>query len=715
MDSQGQEPNSEVMETSSSNHAVLLTDMKLLEEPSAGDLYVQREFLEALGTNTDVVPAVEGSSKMILIVQEADLLEPTPPQDTEQSVPDTTLEPCEDVVPVAETYADSETEKLDRSSGNLQDDINKTHVSPAHSPVAENPQETPGDEVTAQDMASEECDTHRSALPRQTRQMSPSFGLERAAHTPRKGTNETCASEVSTKAVRTPMSPLIAAAASCEEPTPTKSLPSKMERMQFNNSLDLDRQSLESPRKTPLQTYLRLQNSTPRARSAYNCQKCSFRTSRMENLVRHNKSECAFIKDFFSWDANTFTEVAKRKEVCPTDIVENVTPTIAATTPVKRKGQPRERLDVQAKLARMEPIEKKKSNTPIKSKSAGSAEEESSDSDIGPISSAEATDLEFSEDDVVWVEWKRLHWPALVLKVYANTKKAKVFLIDTISSKETVMINVKKIFNFNSAERNKRFLNEGRVGRNSGALVKAVQKAEEFLRKRCLGIHINAKQFFCDGEVQLIDDYSENSSSSCMESELWSCSPASQEGEGDRENAEASKERRRRRNEKLVKCITTGKVDSHLFGVLNGTIASERHEKFHSDVQCDRSQLKQQSWFGPIDDTSQQEKIYEYCFELLKRTSNVDESFDIAAYVIEVWCPEAVMKALCRTRRINMSRAEEILTRAVVLSKAEHEVAHRQMLAASPTPDERKEHEEQIRSNFRDMGIEDEILAALDF
>lgn len=292
-----------------------------------------------------------------------------------------------------------------------------------------------------------------------------------------------------------------------------------------------------------------------------------------------------------------------------------------------------------------------------------------------------------------------------------------MFLIDSITSKETVMINVKKIFDFNSAERTKRFLNEGRVGRNSGALVKAVQKAEEFLRKRCLGININARQFFCDEEVRFTEDPpSEASDDSYVE-----CSLASPEELGSQgsdtlsEAAQASKERRKLRNEKLVDCIKGGKVNSHLLGILNGTVPSERHKRFHSNVQSDRIQLKQWSWFGPIDNASQQEEIYEFCFELLKANSDLDDTFDIASYVIEVWCPEAVMKALCRVRRIQMDRAEEILVRAVVPSAAEYEMKCREMLSIPPTPEQKQEHKERLRTEFRDLGIADDILAALEF
>uniref|UniRef100_V5II07 PWWP domain-containing protein n=1 Tax=Ixodes ricinus TaxID=34613 RepID=V5II07_IXORI len=507
---------------------------------------------------------------------------------------------------------------------------------------------------------------------------------------------------------------LMAMLASQEPPTPTKSLPSKMERLTFRNSTP----ARKVPEKAKAyKTYFRQQSASSQiGPSAYACQKCSFRTSRMDNLVRHNKSDCAFVKDFFSWDANTFTEATqlpKKRSLSP-DTNGGVVASMAETSVPKRKGVPRRYLELSSKSS-----DRRKSTPSSQSKSQSESIEDGSDPEDEP-SLSNATpheEFEFSEDDVVWVEWKRLHWPALVLKLYPSTRKAKVFLIDSITSKETVMINVKKIFDFNSAERTKRFLNEGRVGRNSGALVKAVQKAEEFLRKRCLGININARQFFCDEEVR----FTEDPPSEASDDSYVDCSQASPEELGSQgsdtlsEAALASKERRKLRNEKLVDCIKGGKVNSHLLGVLNGTVPSERHKRFHSNVQSDRIQLKQWSWFGPIDNASQQEEIYEFCFELLKANSDLDDTFDIASYVIEVWCPEAVMKALCRVRRVQMDRAEEILVRAVVPSAAEYEMKCREMMSIPPTPEEKREHKDRLRTEFRDLGIADDILAALEF
>lgn len=506
-----------------------------------------------------------------------------------------------------------------------------------------------------------------------------------------------------------------------EPPTPTKSLPSRMERMKFRNRSEVavrDRTLRKSKVKTCV-THFRQQglsrSASDNTHSLYACQKCSFRTSRMENLVRHKKADCAFIKDFFSWDANTFTEateMSKKKSLSPDVLVENEATEEASKAPVaKRKGSPR-KLEPSTKTS-----EKKKSVEPDeKSKRALGVCEESSEDEAPTAKNAPPLEkLEFDLQDVVWVEWKKhLHWPGLVLKIIPKKKKARVFLIDALTTKPSILVSLKKIVNFNNAERNRRYLSKARVGQRSGALVKAVQKAEEYLRKRCLGSNVGPKQFFWD-EVPFTEGPPSVNSDDFYLDALCSDSGLASEGAGDAvdEVAARIKEKRKQCSERLLLCIRGGNVNSHLLGVLNGSVPSERHNLFYSKVWIERTQLKHWPWFGPIDDVAQQEEIYELCFELLKANSDLDASFDIASYVIEVWCPEAVMKALSLTLGIDMDKAEEVLLRAAILSRAEHE-ARRHEHPTTAGADATQEHDARIRDELRDIGIADDIMAAFD-
>lgn len=505
-----------------------------------------------------------------------------------------------------------------------------------------------------------------------------------------------------------------------EQPTPTKSLPSKMERMKFCNSSEVALKH-RAPRQSKVKTcvtHFRQQglsrSASDNTHSLYTCQKCSFHTSRMDNLVRHKKADCAFIKDFFSWDANTFTEateMSKKRSLSPDVLIENeVTGEDSKTPAAKRKGSPR-KLEPSTKTS-----EKKKSVEPDKSKQAlGVCEESSEDETPASESAAPQEKLEFDVQDVVWVEWKKhLHWPGVVLKIIMRKKKARVFLIDALTTKPSILVSLKKIVNFNNAERNRRYLSKARVGQRSGALVKAVQKAEECLRKRCLGSNVGPKQFFWD-EVPFTEGPPSVNSDDFYLDALCSDSGLASEGAGDAvdEVSARIKEKRKQCNERLLQSIRGGNVNSHLLGVLNGSVSSERHNLFYSKAWIDRTQLKHWPWFGPIDDVPQQEEIYEFCFELLKANSDLDASFDIASYVIEVWCPEAVMKALSLTLGIDMDKAEEVLLRAAILSRAEQEVRRHEHPAAAGA-DTTQEHAARIRDELRDIGFADDIMAALD-
>ncbi|KAK8767103.1 hypothetical protein V5799_006118 [Amblyomma americanum] len=529
-----------------------------------------------------------------------------------------------------------------------------------------------------------------------------------------------------------------------ELPTLTKSLPSRMERMKFGNRSEVAVRR-KAPRKSNVKTcvtHFRQQglsrSASDNTHSLYACQKCSFRTSRMDNLVRHKKADCAFIKDFFSWDANTFTEateMSKKRSLSPDVLVESESTEEASKTPVaKCKGSARK------SEASTRTSEKKKSvERDEKSKQALGVCEESSEDEaptskrLPPIplesvylsSEDEAPTstrsppiplqkLEFGVDDVVWVEWKKhLHWPGIVTKIMPRKKKARIRLVDALTNESCVLASLNKIVNFNNAERNRLYLSRARVGQTSGALVKAVQRVEEYLRKRCLGSNVGPRQFFWD-EVPFTEGPPSVNSDDFYLDALCSDSGLASEGAGDAvdEVAARIKEKRKQCNERLLQCIINGNVNSHLLGVLNGTVDSERHHLFYSSLSRERTQLKRLSWFGPIDDVQQQEEIYEFCFELLKANSDLDASFDIASYVIEVWCPEAVMKALSLTLGIDMEKAEEVLLRATVLSKAEHEARRHEHLTPAGT-DATEEHDARVSNELRDIGIAD-IMATFD-
>ena len=57
-----------------------------------------------------------------------------------------------------------------------------------------------------------------------------------------------------------------------------------------------------------------------------------------------------------------------------------------------------------------------------------------------------------------------------------------------------------------------------------------------------------------------------------------------------------------------------------------------------------------------------QEAIYEYCHELVERSKEVEEvkGLDTIKYAFEVFCPEAITKAICKLAMVDMETAAEI-------------------------------------------------------
>lgn len=473
--------------------------------------------------------------------------------------------------------------------------------------------------------------------------------------------------------------------------------------------------------------------STPSEKSlTYSCVGCRFQTSRVQNLIHHYREKCLYTgPDAFHWDVDQL-EGAKKEESLKSK--ENIINT-------------KHIIDASNKSAITSRIQ---NSTKRQIKSGNSMEKpDNSDSDFDDLPPAFDTPSKkkygFTDDDVVWVEWKNLHWPALVRKIYMKQKKASIMFIDSPCGKKPgIRVPIKKISTFDNAERNKKFLSAGRLTSNADTLVKAVQKAEDFLRKRCLGINITSAQFF--GNLDDFSDYISDIGSSTGTlsepdslvrerhlsevSSSRSVSPAlrlTQEEQAkdneimsndsteisDPEALARRKERRKHQNAKLLQCIKAGKIETHLVGVYRNTIPSERHKLFHSSVASERNKLKHVSWFGPIDDEEQQEEIYDYCLQLFKSSCEYKETFDVVAYMFEVWVPEAIVRAIARVRRVKMIQAESIFSKGVNWSKAEKEEVKREFENFQLTEEERQEHRENMADSLRNAGVEEDVIQSL--
>ncbi|XP_022666771.1 uncharacterized protein LOC111252719 isoform X2 [Varroa destructor] len=334
--------------------------------------------------------------------------------------------------------------------------------------------------------------------------------------------------------------------------------------------------------------------------------------------------------------------------------------------------------------------------------------------------------LGFRKHDIVWADLgKGVHWPALVLsirnrglqgKARVNTMQVKVYLVH---DGETRTLPISKVDGFDSARRHN-YLEIGRGGRGALAVdhARAAQKADKFLRERVLGTNIDPIRFFCLGETKLIEDQ-ESSTSSSDEDEgvteeiggdgagtppKWALpeielDPVTagdqQKNNGGSSNSgndivqalhivKKAKRRRKLNNNALVEFIVNGKVEPHLVGIYRGTVPSERHASFMSADEARRSALKKSTSWGPVDDVGQQEAVFEYCEDLIQRSAgdsegtpgseSGSEQLDKHTYAFEVFCPEAITKAISRLARVGMETAAQLFLKGHEQSKQFSEI-----------------------------------------
>jgi len=392
---------------------------------------------------------------------------------------------------------------------------------------------------------------------------------------------------------------------------------------------------------------------TPGSEASYSCQKCGFRTSRMNNLVNHHKEQCPVVRSacMLLWQSqirnqqSTPTTARRHSEFSsPDEESEHDSPsTIEAEDNISLKVSPlREAPHI-------------------------------SDEDEQVVEPTKNTSVPFEVKDVVWVECDTLHWPGMTVRVNEERHEVTVKLIEgPASCKRIITVSLTKVFPFNDADKNKRFILEGRNSQHGHIFVKAIQKAEDISRKKVLGESHVVRSI---GDLEA--DYSEHSDEDIGDQAV---SPTNKTGTSEGESTDNDtafltnpqtldqwKERRKLQNAKLLACVKEGKVENHLLAVFTETIPCERHKKFK--IGTDKN--PNLSWFGPIDDEDQQEEIYDYCNQLFKANFKTDAKFDSVAYLFEVWVPEAIVKAISRVRRIDMKEAEEIFARGVILSRSE--------------------------------------------
>lgn len=219
--------------------------------------------------------------------------------------------------------------------------------------------------------------------------------------------------------------------------------------------------------------------------------------------------------------------------------------------------------------------------------------------------------FEFEENEIVWVELdeQKVKWPALARKIYLNSEQVSVILIDIPiedrSSTTKTLYPIKDVITFNNADQNIRFLEETK-SKYDDSIVKVVQKAEDYTRKKLLGENLDIKKLLGNNSRRLI-----------MKDE------------------QSADKLVKVNNSNLLKYIKSGKIDSYLLNIYNETIKSERHHNFKNNLKQPNTN------YGPFDDYEEdRDDLYNYLKDLFENNSKVDNNFDLVGYILDVWVPE---------------------------------------------------------------------------
>ncbi|XP_025076698.1 uncharacterized protein LOC112553584 isoform X2 [Pomacea canaliculata] len=328
-----------------------------------------------------------------------------------------------------------------------------------------------------------------------------------------------------------------------------------------------------------------------------------------------------------------------------------------------------------------------------------SESESDSDQDLPDmLSCPEVSKALPQKGDPVWVKHRNYNfWPCLVLSSNHKTKKINVLFLDQtnginvrLGERIYLKYNRKKVLPYNHQNK-KQFEAEG--SSLTGPLQKSFQAAilnmEDYLTKRALGHITPYHHFFGDTSASssgLVGDSMSNvthgnegslseTNDKQEENRPLNCTadtttPANKCRNPTRKRTLTPDERRERRkktNEPLVDYICAEDMKDYLFKIWKRHIPSERHEKFFKG-QKERRELQETS-FGPIDDDDQLDKIIENLGQWWQEASG--ETIPNTDYLFGVWLPEAIVKGLCKFKKVGMTKAWEYFRQGIKLSKVE--------------------------------------------
>lgn len=167
---------------------------------------------------------------------------------------------------------------------------------------------------------------------------------------------------------------------------------------------------------------------TPRgAEGSYACQKCGFRTSRLNNLVLHHKDQCPVVKNanMLSWE----NEIKKQSKARTRHV-----PQVFSNNCSESSGSSNDE-DEEPYVA---PLVRVKSNESSEKITIENSSVFPSDEEDEPLTAEQRIRKKFgfAAEDIVWLSHHNTHWPAVVVKVHETEKQVSVKLVEAPSTRK---------------------------------------------------------------------------------------------------------------------------------------------------------------------------------------------------------------------------------------------------------------------------------------
>lgn len=223
--------------------------------------------------------------------------------------------------------------------------------------------------------------------------------------------------------------------------------------------------------------------------------------------------------------------------------------------------------------------------------------------------------LPFEENQIVWVhlEEENCKWPALVQKIRAKTNQVLVFLIDIPndfrSHSNKTVYSIDDVITFNNADQNIKFLDETKM-KYDESIVKVVQKAEDYTRKKLLGEQLDINKLLGVRQMQLDNDKPLNKTIKIHTGNLLN----------------------------YIKSDIS--VETHLLGIYKENIKSDLHSKYKLINAKLASTSSSNSNYGPFEWSEEdRDSLFNYCLDLFENNFKPDANFDVVDYVFDVMIP----------------------------------------------------------------------------